>query len=396
MPNKKDNFDENQEQNERPSELEQTEDDNVGQAASAPELTAKSPSPPPRPRESRPPSRVTIISPSSGGDPPRAPRLPETFADERDDVLGVINELEEQLDRYEDLRENLEKELTQTQEQHQAAKQRIQELEWQTVTLQTRLEALEQVRQEVTLLEEEVNDANARAQRLGEQLARTDKEKARLSGELKTAGKQLEELWSARKERDGLRVDIKNAVARLDQLERSHKELQDERVALQMKLQELQLALDEARNAKHQLEMDLRTAENRNEELRSVGEDMKEKLETVRAEKKNLQIQYTHLERENTRLIEQQQFYECELNSLRNMNRHAESALANVKKAFAEVRVALAETKSRARRRVTENRPRPAVGAGGLDATLLDPDEETIRNLAAAMPGRPVAETPRA
>ena len=394
MPSKKTNMDDNQEQMNCPPDAEQTETNNAAETTARPEVKSQRTGAPSTPAaEKRIPERVPIVIPTTGGDMPRGPRLPETFADERDDVLGVINELEEQLDRYEDLRENLERELTQTQEQNQAAKQRIQELEWQMVTLQTRLEALEQVRQEITLLEEEVNDSNARAQRLGEQLARTEKEKTRLAGELKTASKQLEELWSTRKERDGLRVDIKNAVGRLDQLERSQKELQDERSSMVLKLQEMQLALDEARNSKHQLEMDLRTSESRNEELRGAGEDLKEKLETLRAEKKNLQVQYTHLERENTRLIEQQQFAECELNSLRNMNRNAESALTNVKKAFAEVRIALAETKTRARRRVTDNRPRAAGALSGvLESMLTDPDSEAVRNLAAAMPGQPVPE----
>jgi hypothetical protein len=80
-----------------------------------------------------------------------------------------------------------------------------------------------------------------------------------------------------------------------------------------------------------------------------------------------MQAQITHLERENARLVEQQQFYECELTSLRTVNRNSESALANVKKAFAEVRIALSETKARVRRRAVEALPRVATTLRGID-----------------------------
>jgi chromosome segregation ATPase len=314
--------------------------------------------------------------------------------DERDDVLAVINELEDQLDRYEEIRESLERELTEANAQTQTAKQRAQELEWQVVTLKSRVDALEQVRQEVALLEEEIADANVRAQRVNEQLGCAEKENGRLTSELKAATKQLEELWAVRKERDNLRVDIKNACAKLDQLERAHKQTLEERNVLQSKLQETQIALEETRSAKHQIDLDLRASEDRNEEMRRVQDDMQEKVDALRTEKKNMQAQLTHVERENTRLIEQQQFYECELTSLRSMNRNAESTLANVKKAFSEVRVALAETKTRARRRAIETWPRTA---GALHGTIgnREPEIETAifeRAGACVLPGDPDVE----
>ena len=325
-----------------------------------------------RPADEAPVTEDGGATPPSEADSRARPArpTPDTFLDERDDVLAVINELEDQLDRYEEIRETLEREVTEARQQNQAARQRVQELEWQTMTLQTRVEALEQVRQDVSLLEEEIADANARAQRLAEQHARAEKENTRISSELKSANKQLEELWAVRKERDGLRVDVKNTLARLDQLERAHQEILEERSTLQARLQETQVAFDETRSARNQAEIELRAADDRNEELRRTAEDTLQKFEALRAEKKSLQVQLTHVERENVRLIEQQQFHECELTSLRSMNRNAEAALANVKKAFAEVRVALAETKSRARRRTLESWPRTCAVLRGMGETV--------------------------
>jgi predicted nucleic acid-binding Zn-ribbon protein len=301
--------------------------------------------------------------------------LPETFLDERDDVLSVINELEDQLDRYEDIRESLEKELTGSTQQLQAAQQRVQELEWQIVSLQARVEASEQVRQEVTLLEEEIADANQRAQRLTEQLAEAEKENGRLNSELKAAGKQLEELWLIRKERDGLRADSKTLRSKLDQLERAQRELIEERTALLARFQETQAALDETRSVRAQLEAELRASEDRNQELRRVQAVLEEKLEALRVEKRTLQAQLTKLERENSRLVEQQHFFECELTSLRSMNRSAESALSNVKRAFNEVRTALSETKARARRRTIDTWPtRIQTALRVADSTGSGPD----------------------
>lgn len=299
--------------------------------------------------------------------------LHDTFLDERNDVMSVINELEEQLDRHQDVRERLERELKEANDRVQNAGQRTQELEWQVVTLQTRVEALEQLRQEVALLEEELASANAQLQSTNEEQGRNDKERARLRNELKTANKQLEELWAVRKERDGLRSDLGTLAARIEELERCQRDLVDERGTLAARLKETAVALEEARGERHQHQILLRAAEDRARELTRVQEELADKLEGVRADKKALQVQVTQLERENARLVEQRQFYETELSSMRNASRSAELALSSVKKAFAEVRVALTETKSRARRRMIETWPR--IGVRGTGDLLSDDDQ---------------------
>jgi len=308
------------------------------------------------------------------GRPKVPPRLQDTFIDERNDVLGVINELEDQLDRYQEVREQLERELTSTGEQLQAANQKTHELEWQVVTLQTRVDALEQLKHEVAALEEEVTDANSRAQRINEQFLAADKERGRLKQELKAANKQVDELWPIRKERDGLRTDCKNLGVKVDELERLQRELIEERGGLQTQIQDLQINLEETRNEKNKLEATVREQHDRIRELSQIQEIAADKIEQLRVEKKNLQVQISHLERENSRLIEQRQFYESEVTTLRNQSKTAETALASVKKAFTEVRVALSETKSRARRRSLEPWPRIGTALRGL-AEQADGDE---------------------
>jgi chromosome segregation ATPase len=308
----------------------------------------------------------------AGASPTLTRTLKDTFLDERDDVLSVINELEDQLDRHEEIRQSLEHDLTRRSEQLQLANQRVQELEWQVVGLQTRVDALEHVRQELGLLEEQLGDANGRVQRLSEECKRTEKENARLDSELKAVNKQFGELWIVRKERDGLRADLRNLRAKLDQVEQSNRELAEERTQLQLRLHETLATLDQIRNAQHRLGRELRTANDRNHELQRVQETAEEKLEQLRTEKKSLQAQVAHLERQGTRLADQQQFYEGELSSLRNINRSAETALSNVKKAFADVRLALSETKSRVRRRTMENWPRINAGLRGVANAASD------------------------
>lgn len=310
-------------------------------------------------------------------DPPPAgipSPLVDTFLDERNDVLTVINELEDQLDRHQEIRESVERELAETSEKLQAATQKVQELEWQAVTLQTRIDALEQGKGEVTQLEEELADVHARAQRVTEQLESADKDKTRLKNELKTATRQLEELWAVRKERDGLKIDCKSLSTKLDELERSLRDATEERAQTSSRITDLTATLDESRAQTHQLSVTLRTAEDRIAELTRVQEALTDKVEAIREEKKTLQATIAHQERENARLIEQRQYYECELTSLRNMNRTAETALASVKKAFGEVRIALSEAKARVRRRTIDTWPR--IGAtlrtgGPADAQVL-------------------------
>jgi DNA repair exonuclease SbcCD ATPase subunit len=320
------------------------------------------------------------------------PPVPQDlFLDERNDVMEVINELEDQLDRHQEVRERLETELKEANENLQTTGQRAQELEWQVVTLQTRVEALEQVRQEVALLEDEVANANGHIQRLTDEQGRVEKERARLRAELKAANKQLEELWAVRKERDGLRSDVKTITAKAEELERGQRDLIDERNALNARIQEMTTALDEARSDRHQHQIMLRVADDRARELARVQDELTDKIESLRAEKKKLQSHIAHMERESARLIEQRQFYETELSSMRNANRSAETALSSVKKAFAEVRVALTETKMRSRRRMVETWPRIGVPLRGIDSLGSDTTETRAEALAGAGSGEQAA-----
>jgi DNA repair exonuclease SbcCD ATPase subunit len=313
--------------------------------------------------------------------------LQDTFIDERNDVLAVINELEDQLDRHQEIRETLERELTETAEKLQVANQRGQELEWRAVTLQTRVDALEQIRSEVTSLEEELADAGARAQRTNEQLLAIEKDRVRAKADLKATQKQLDELWAVGKERDGLRSESKLLSTKVEELERAQRETLSDRTALQAQLQDSQLALEETTAERNKLQTTLRASEDRIRELVQVQEALDDKLETLRNEKKNLQVQLAHIERENARLVEQRQFYECEVTSLRNQSRAAEAALTCVKKAFSEVRIALTETKTRARRRTLDSWPRVGTPLRGLpDDTAPAEDEQEIAAEEAAAP----------
>lgn len=307
------------------------------------------------------------------------PGNPDNFLDERNDVLSVINDLEDQLDQYQELRESLERELTQKTSSLQTAENKVQELEWQLNSMQSRLEASEELKGEVSLLEEEINDNKTQIQRLTDQVTHDDREKARLGGELKSANKQLEEFWTVRKERDALRSDLTGLKSKLETSERDHRDVQNVRTQLEEKIRTFESNLDELRKNKAQLELELRGSGDRVKDLERIQEELEGKLEEQRLEKKGLETQLAHLERENHRLGEQRQFYECELVSLRNMNRNAENALTNVKKAFGEVRIALSETKARARRRNITSGRLPRNEEIGIDLpTTVQLDTDSV------------------
>ena len=181
------------------------------------------------------------------------------------------------LDRQHEIRETLERELTSGTEQLQAANQRAQELEWRAVTLQTRVDALEQAQQQAAALEEEFSDANARLLRTREQLAAMEKERAQLKNELKTATKQVDELWAVRKERDGLRSDHKSLSTKVEELERNQREMFEARGQLQAEVQDVQVTLEETCAERNQLQTSLRAAEDDVRELVQVQESLSDK-----------------------------------------------------------------------------------------------------------------------
>ncbi len=309
--------------------------------------------------------------------------MPDAILQERNDVLAVINELEDQLDRQQEVREALERELKATHERQQTSQQRVQELEWQHVAFQARLEAMEHLRQEVAELEGQLADASSKSQRTAETLSQIEQERDRLNAELKSSAKQLEELWTVRKERDSLRGECKTATTRIEELERSLRETQDERSALQTRLNETQSLLDEARTEKHEVHLALRAADERIRESQRAQEELGDKLETLRAEKKALHTHAGNLERENARMVEQRQYYERELTSLRNSNRSSEAALTSIKKAFSEVRIALTGASAKVRRRSMDGLPR-GLSAGAIEALNGLPSDDSFATTADA------------
>lgn len=321
-----------------------------------------------------------VIKATTTGPEATSRALHDTVMDERDDVLSVINELEDHLDRYEELRLRSEREIGQLNERLQAAMQKSQELEWHAASLQTRLDALEHVRDENKLLQEEIAEANRRNTQLVEQIAAGEQEAHRLRGEVKAQQKDLEELWATRKERDGLRSDLKLTRSRLNESEQALQAAREECGALRGQLQETQAALDETRTARQQLESTLHDSEDRVRQLARVQEAMEEKLQASRVERKTLQARIAQLEREQQRIIDQRQFFECELNSARAAQRTTEAALSSVKKAFGEVRAALAEAKSRSVRRAGDT-GRGVIAMRSIDAEIESPAIRALRGL---------------
>ncbi len=331
-------------------------------------------------RPATPTPTPRVIKAAATGPETTSRALHDTVMDERDDVLSVINELEDHLDRYEELRLRSEREIGQLNERVQAATQKSQELEWHGASLQTRLDALEHVRDENKLLQEEIAEANRRNTQLVEQVASGEQEAHRLRGELKMQQKDLEELWATRKERDGLRSDLKLTRSRLNESEQALQAAREECGALRGQLQETQSVLDETRAARQQMESTLHDSEDRVRQLARVQEAMEEKLQAGRVERKTLQARIAQLEREQQRIIDQRQFFECELNSARAAHRTTEAALTSVKKAFGEVRAALAEAKSRSVRRAGDT-GRGVIAMRSIDVDIESPAIRALRGL---------------
>ena len=302
------------------------------------------------------PKRIAVAA--DGTLPPAGTERPKvTGKNEWGDVLAVVSELEQQLNRYDEMRAALQRELNDLSETHQATKQHEQELEWQVVALQARADSEAQTRHEVTLLEEELNDAKAGMKRVQSQLGVALEENAKLNEQLKQTAGELEQLVEIRAECDERRAENLKLKSDLQRIETARREIDQQRQAAESKFEETRGLLEQARAARHQAELNLRVALDRNRESKLAREQLEQQLEAARTQARALRAQAEHSDRQQARNIEQQQYYERELTSLRSVNRSTEAALCRIKKAFQDVRGALAETRARARRRATDGWP---------------------------------------
>lgn len=293
-------------------------------------------------------AEAQVLSPGGGpsGDPGA-----DILAREQDDVIEVINDLAQELDRYQGIRARLEAKLLESRDQLAASNRRIQELEWHINTFEARAESADEIRREIATVEDELGTASERAHALGQELECEKRETVRLTDELRSANAQLEELWGVRAERAELASEVERLQAELGQIEHTLADLHDERTRLASQLQETQSTLREVRTQSHKFEHDLRNANNRIEKMQSVQESLGEKLVLLRAEKKALQDDYIKLDDAYGKLTEDRSTVEYEINSLRDRNRHAGEVIARAKRVFGDVRLALSQTRSRARKR---------------------------------------------
>ena len=127
-------------------------------------------------------------------------------------------------------------------------------------------------------------------------------------------------------------------------------------------MHETQATLREVRTNRHKLELDLRTAHDRIQKMQRVQETLGEKLVLLRAEKKALQGEFNVLEDAYGRLKEEKHNVEYEISTLRNKNQHAAEVIAKAKRVFGDVRLALSQTRSRARQRPGDVWPELTTG----------------------------------
>lgn len=265
------------------------------------------------------------------------------------DVLGIMEDLEGQLQAAYAMREALTQDLTSANEElarlretHEEQKRRVRYLEEKMPDVEMLREELEFSEQEKArsqgLIAELTENAEKATLAISEQTDALDEARSQLK-DVKTANVKLEfDLGLLRKQHVELLA-----------VEKEHKRLLQEHGKSIRRLETLEGSLAKIQGVQADLEADLAATRATMAKLQAENEKLTAETQGLEQDNKQLEAETAHLQRENDELKHQAAELDQNLGAAQRERERLEVDLATARKTMADIHSALARTKARTR-----------------------------------------------
>lgn len=266
-------------------------------------------------------------------------------------IIAIVKDLHGEIDAAHELRDALEVDLGATQKKLSEEQAACGELEGRVNLLEDKAALSDQLRDDISFVEEERNRTARRLAGASSKLEQITAERDSLAEQKAIHETHIKELQG---EKIGLKaqvLNLKEKVAEMDRLRLEIAEAGQSRQLLEEKVLAAKSKLEANETARHALKLDAATTRERVCSLNEQIEELRDKLAAVQAEVTALRTQLDEQEAENANLHEVHGRKEREIKTLSVQNDDMREQLALGNKALQDIRTAAALTTDRIRKR---------------------------------------------
>lgn len=275
----------------------------------------------------------------------------EEVSEESSSILSFVKDLERQLDAAYALKEAVETDLAAAQETLGEESAARAELEAQVKSLKERAALVDQLREDISFVEQERDAALRRLTEATTQLEQSAKERGSLADRLDAAEKRINELQQYKMDMDLQAGNLKDELAMAERLREEVADLTDARLALEEEVGDLRNRLEASETSKSALELNLTSNREIIRGLREEVENLRKELAAVNIDLTDVRAQLGEQMARSRNLAEANRTLEREAKMLASKHESTVKELEAAKQALRDIRTATAHTTGRARRR---------------------------------------------
>lgn len=278
----------------------------------------------------------------------------EDFADvseESASIISIVKGLEEQVDTAFKLKEILETDLDAALKKLSEELAARSQLEAQVDSLKAQADAIGQLREDLSFIEEERNKFAGQLTKIKAQLGAVTEERDLLAQKATSTEARTTELEGEKTTLEAQVMNLKDKVTEIDHLRRQLAETVENHRALEVQIAALSGRLEASEKSKNAIKADLTGANETIRSLREKLEDLREKLKAADSRTAELRTELEDYHSTNKELIEAKTRLENETKMTNIKYDAARNELDATKKALRDIRSEATLTSGRIRQR---------------------------------------------
>lgn len=264
-------------------------------------------------------------------------------------IIALIKDLHGQIDAARELKDALEADLGSLKEKLAREQAAHTELDAQVRLLEAKAALGEQLREDLSFVEEERNEIARRLEQTADQLAKATGERDGFAEQNSADQVRIRELESDKITLEATVLNLEETVADMGRLRQDLAGTKDELQRAKENGQSLKGKLDATEAAKNSLELELATTRELVRNQNGQVEELRENLSTARTELVDLRARLDRAEIENVNLVETNKRADHEIKALTARLDTLRKELDLTKKALRDIRSAAMRTASRGR-----------------------------------------------
>ncbi len=276
------------------------------------------------------------------------------ISEESGSIIAMVKDLHGEIDAAYELKEALEVDLCAAKDKLAEERSHRAELEARVKLLEAKAALGDQLREDISFVEEERNETARRLEHATAQLEQLTEQRDLLADQTAADEARISELQNDRLALEAKVLNLEESVSEMNRLRGELAEAGENAELLEETVQSVKGRLEATETSKTALELDLATTREIVRNHDNQIEDLKEELATRHAELADLRAKFDRQEIESVNLQEMNKRADREVKTLNARVESVKKELDMSKKALRDIRTAAVRTTGRVRQRYSE------------------------------------------